>query len=67
MTEGIENHKRRLTFNRKIMQELLLQSVTCLKTAKSVHDRLEKIYVDAMDFDALNDYGEKLKEEIASL
>ena len=67
MTEGIENHKRRLTFNRKVMQELLLQSVTCLKTAKSVHDRLEKIYIDAMDFDSLNNCEEKLKGEIASL
>lgn len=67
MTEGIQAHKRRLAFNRKVADELLLQSITCLKNAKSVHDELEKLYIEAMDFDALNEYGEKLKNEIISL
>lgn len=64
MTEGIQNHKRRLSFNRRLMDELILQSITCLKKAKNVHDELERIYIDAMDFDGMNKYIRTLTDEM---
>ena len=67
MTDGISGHKRKLDFNRKVAYELLLESITCLKSAKSIHDELEKIYISAMDFNAFNEYAEKLKKEIYGL
>ena len=35
-----------------------------LKKAKELHDKLESYYIEAMDFDALNDYTSKTVKEI---
>lgn len=67
MTEGIEKYKKRLRFNRTMAYELILQSIDCLKKAKGVHDELEGKYVEAMDFDALNSFCEKIIEEMFSI
>ena len=45
-----------LRFNEKIKNELIKESVSCLKSAKSVHDELEKKYIEAMDFERLNEF-----------
>lgn len=45
-----------IRFNARIKKELINESIRCLKKAKTVHDDLEKIYIDAMDFDRLNKF-----------
>ncbi len=60
--EGIKEHKQRLQLNRKIINELTNQSISCLKNAKSVHDKLEKIYIDAMNFDEFGKYADKIMQ-----
>ena len=57
--EALREQKNRLSFNRKMENALLKESVSYLKKAKETHDRLEKFYVEAMDFDALNSFEEK--------
>ncbi len=56
MCEGFGENRLMLKFNERIKQELINESVACLKEAKAIHDELEKIYIDAMDFERLNEY-----------
>ncbi len=56
MHEGFKENRLLIRFNEKIKQELINESIACLKKAKSVHDELEALYIDAMDFDSLNAY-----------
>ena len=56
MSEDFKDNRLMLRFNEKIKRELISESISCLKKAKSVHDELEKIYIDAMDFEALDSY-----------
>lgn len=44
--------KRRLAFNKKIIGELISQSVLMLQKAKQTHDMLEEYYIKRMDFEA---------------
>ena len=43
---------------------MLSGAVDALKKAKAVHDELEAFYIEAMDFDAMNEYSEKIIGEI---
>ena len=49
--------RSRMLFNRRITRELLLTAAETLKKAKAIHDKLEKYYVDAMDFEKLSKYA----------
>lgn len=60
----IKKHSARLSFNRRASLELLDEAVMSLVNAKSIHDELEKFYIDAMDFDLLNEKAQKLINEI---
>ncbi len=60
----LSRHKNRIAFNNRSRDEMLAGAVDCLKKAKTTHDRLEKFYIDAMDFGAMNEYSERLIKEI---
>ena len=62
--EGIDEHMTYLRFNRRLVRELTDEAISALKEAKQTHDKLEKIYTDAMDFQSLNKYCNKLCAEI---
>ncbi len=66
MYEGFGENRLMLRFNEKIKQELINESVSCLKKAKAVHDELEKIYIDAMDFERLNEYCDSFIDKLFS-
>lgn len=66
MHEEIERYKQKIRWSKKICSHLISESISSLKNAKSVHDRLEKEYIECMDFDALNKYTDKITEEIFS-
>lgn len=57
-------HKARLAFSSKAAKELLDEAVCALKIAKSVHDDLEKCYIDAMDYGKISEIGKSLSERI---
>lgn len=61
--EGAEAHRKRLVFNRKLQNVLTDESISCLRKAREVHDRLEKIYIDAMDFTALSQLAQKISDD----
>ena len=64
--EGINEHMSYLRFNRRLMRELTDEAINALKDAKATHDKLERIYIDAMDFKSLGSYLDKLCENIFS-
>ncbi len=57
-------HKARLAFAKKASNELLNEAISALKNAKSVHNDLEKCYVDAMDFEKIEKIAETLTDRI---
>jgi hypothetical protein len=61
--EGSESHKKRLAFNRKLQNELIEEGINCLKKAREVHDSLEKIYIENMDFCALSQLAQKTADD----
>ncbi len=61
--EIIAAHKPRLLFNRKTFTQLLSESIKILEKAKSVHDELERYYIEAMDFNSLNEYSNEIIEK----
>lgn len=65
--EEIENYSRRLRRSKKLCSHLIDESIASLKKAKETHDRLEKEYIEAMDFQALNDYTDIITEEMFSI
>lgn len=58
----IENSTAKL--NKKLIKELILEAKSNLKMAKSAHDKLEKFYINAMDFNALNSYCEAFASQL---
>ena len=64
--EVLKRHKNRIAFDRRAEKEMLDEAVGKLANAKKIHDGLEQYYAAAMDFDRLNEAGERLIEEIFS-
>lgn len=64
MADGYSENKAVLKLNRRVCNELVKESVECLKKAKVVHDKLEDIYKDAMDFNRLNEFTVQFTKEL---
>lgn len=54
----------RMLFNRRTARELLLGAVQTLVGAKTVHDQMEKYYIDAMNFDGIARFAEQKAKDI---
>ncbi len=52
--ELMKLNKERFLSNRKAAQTLLEQAIAILHESRQLHDRLERLYQNAMDFDGLN-------------
>lgn len=50
-SEGISAHRARLNFAKKASKELMNEAVNSLYAAKEIHDKLEQLYVEEMDFE----------------
>lgn len=64
MKDGFTENRTVLKFNNKVKAELIRESINCLRQAKLTHDRLEKIYIDAMDFERLNEYCQSFIDKL---
>lgn len=64
--EGMNDSRTLLKFDRKLRQELINEAVEKLKKAKAVHDELEKIYIESMDFDSMNRFCDGFIEKLLS-
>ncbi len=60
----IRQLRNRITFNRRLSRELPVFAAQTLQKAKSVHDRIEKYYIDAMDFSAVTLCAETTAQKI---
>lgn len=58
--DGYKKHLPFLRLNRRLIKELIAESISQLRSAKEIHDELEKIYLQAMDFSALGEYVDKI-------
>ena len=63
-TDGLKSHKYRIAFNRKAAKELKSVAISCLSEAKGIHDQIEKIYVDAANFDKVNAMSDRTIQSI---
>ncbi len=54
-----KSKKGSLSFNLKVANEMINEAVLSLKKAKEIHDKLERIYISAMDFEK----SDKIKSE----
>ena len=57
-------HKNRVRFTRRAQGEMLNEALKYQEKAKALHDALERYYIDAMDFDSLAEYSERLIRRI---
>ncbi len=60
----LSEYKNRLRFNRRATEELLDGVYQILKEAKSVHDDLEKHYIQAMNFQGVEDFLVGFQKEL---
>lgn len=67
MHEEIESYKQKIRWSKKICSHLISESISSLKNAKAVHDKLEQEYIEAMNFKALDKYTDTITEEIFSM
>lgn len=63
-SEKMRLSRQKLGFNRKAINELLLSAADILSTAKSLHDKIEKYYVNSIDRESLNEYSERIVKKI---
>lgn len=61
----LDQKKERMGFNRRATAELIGEASNILSEAKSAHDKIEKYYIDAMDFSKVDAVAERIIEEIA--
>lgn len=62
--DALRRHKNRIAFDRRAAREMLDEAVGKLANAKKLHDELERYYVAAMDFDRLQEAGDRIIGEI---
>ncbi len=62
----LREKKARLKFNKKAVNDLKDEAIECLVNAKKVHDKLERYYITATDFDGINRLIYKLISQIKS-
>lgn len=62
--QAVRNNRQKLLFQQKIQQSLIDESVAALRLAKEAHDRLERIYVSAMDFQRMQTETDVLIQRI---
>lgn len=53
-SDKMARQKQKLAFNKKAADEMINEAVASLKKAKNIHDKLEEIYISAMDFEKLD-------------
>ena len=62
--DGFSQKRKNIKFNSQTAGLLLSKAVENLAEAKFIHDKLEKYYVDAMDFNALSRFAEDFMQDL---
>ena len=64
LIEVLRRHKKRLSFNQKAASQMIRQAVASLAENKALHDELESIYLQAMDFSMMDSVLESVVAQI---
>lgn len=62
--EVLRRYKKRLSFNQKAAAQMIRQAVDILAENKELHDQLESIYLEAMDFSMMDHVLENVVSQI---
>lgn len=62
--EALRRSRAKLNFAKKASKELLDEAVSALKSAKEIHDELESIYINAMDFGKVEEIRKSIEKRI---
>ena len=65
--DKLSKKKQRISFDKKASLELAEEAAESLETALKIHDELEKYYINAIDFDRLNDMSENFIKMLKAL
>ena len=60
----LQKNSKRLKFNQKAIKSLLIATCEVLAEAKSVHDQMEKYYIEAMDFEKLTEFANQFADKL---
>ncbi len=63
-SKKIQENKQKIRFNKKILNELLKESISNLSKAKSVHDKLEEEYIKSMNFEKVDKLADDIINKI---
>ena len=56
----------RLNFTKKAYGEFIAEAADSLKSAKEIHDKLESIYISAMDFSHMDELAKRIAKDMLS-
>ena len=56
----------RLNFTKKAYGEFIAEAADSLKSAKKIHDKLESIYISAMDFSHMDELAKSIAKDMLS-
>lgn len=62
--DSVHEHRCRLKFNRRAASQLIDEAVSLLANAKSIHDRLEKFYIPAMNFEQIDALADEITHSL---
>lgn len=62
--EKLKLKKHRINLNRKIIAEILDEAISSMQTAKLIHDEMEKYYINATNFDLVQEKAAQITAEI---
>lgn len=65
-TSALHEEKPHLNFNRRATADMLLSAAEILNEAKAVHDQLEGLYIEAMNFGGMNALTESIVRKITA-
>lgn len=63
-SDGLRNNKAKLNFAKKASKELMEEAFSALKSAKEIHDELESCYIEAMNFDKVEEIRKDISKRI---
>ncbi|HIT88980.1 MAG TPA: hypothetical protein IAC41_00960 [Candidatus Merdenecus merdavium] len=64
--ESLKDHRLEIQYNQKIFEELLEKSMNMMDAQKVVHDKIEKLYINNIDFAGLDQAFYKILDIIQS-
>ncbi|MEJ6950628.1 PRK06851 family protein [Natronospora cellulosivora (SeqCode)] len=62
--EYIKEHNGEILDAEKLYEDMMKRVYYFLRNAKSLHDELEKYYIEAMDFNSINQHREEIRKKI---